>query len=1234
MKALRAVMLVALLVSFAGTAGAEVKLPAIFSDHLVLQRGTSVPVWGWAAPGESVKVTVDGVSASGTADKDGRWLVNLPSLPMSAAAVTMTVAGSGQPITVNDVLVGDVWVCSGQSNMQWGLSNAHNAKEEIPKADYPTIRFFKVPTTTALEPQSDCKAAWIVCSPATAGGFSAVGYFFGKEIALTQKVPVGLIGSYVGGTPAQAWTSLGGLDSDPALKAAYGDKAREFAATLPDIKAKHDAWLAAGGADYLEAVRRWNLANWQARQKGEQPPPRPQPPATPEPPKPGGTGTPTVLYNGMIAPLIPYAIKGVAWYQGESNAGQGLYRKLFVTMTADWRRQWGQGDFPFLYVQLPNYRPRATDPNASTSWALAREAQFLGLKALPNMGMAVTIDAGDGAEDRRSARGIEDAGAGRRFAEGFRRRGERRQVRLGEGVHRGQGRRGRLERRSQGAGRGPLRVGREPGGQSLQQRGPAGLALPHRCAGRAVNEERRGGAMKPVMMAALIVFGLTATAMTASAQAGSSILPARDPAPEGPAVAFLPQVAGKHPRLLIAAERVPGIVSFFNSDAGKLYRDQITAYVPGCTVPADRRTSAAWGQQYGLFRLPTVALHYVLTKDKASFDKSVAYLKWLAGQADWTRGGDQAVEDTPEAYAKVLETMKQLGPQGERNSDTTASFTMVGAALTFDWLYNDLDPAFREQFRKILWQHARAMYHGGHLAKNPGGGYWRGVPAYNHRWFRDWGMTLAALAAAEGKPEEQWLLGKIRDELQFMADWLPSDGSQHEGPAYGSSAGALGMTFQASDECLGTKHLEHPFFKSVGSYAMQMSAPGLQEAIYFADCGTRALSIHPFFLKTAADNRQADVLDGIRQATRINANRWGVRDYAWFSLLCDTPAVTGGSYAKLPTAAFLPDLGIGVMRDSWKDDAVAARFKCGPPGGYKLNAWREMRRATTGTLPYINVAHDHPDANSFVILGRGQYLAETDRYPLNPGKLSTGHNTILINGYGQVPQGRPDGDEWWQPGSGDMTNMGRITAWKDAGDVVVIEGEASGSYLAGPERRSGKNRPALERFRRTFIWVKGGYLLVLDDIRAPQPVDITWLVQGGRLETLDEAQGRYRLSKGEASCDFQLVADAPFTAKMGVSTANDHNRLLNWQQLQATAQAATLRWAAVFDPWGRKDLKVVLAPAGKDKATVTVTGAGISDTWQWQAATGAFESSGLRGARPGGFDVTVDAKSAAPPAPL
>ncbi|MBN2581963.1 MAG: heparinase II/III family protein, partial [Planctomycetes bacterium] len=431
----------------------------------------------------------------------------------------------------------------------------------------------------------------------------------------------------------------------------------------------------------------------------------------------------------------------------------------------------------------------------------------------------------------------------------------------------------------------------------------------------------------------------------------------------------------------------------------------------------------------------------------------------------------------------------------------------------------------------------------------------------------------------------------------------------------------------------GTRFLDSPFYRTAAAYTLQVSTPGMTESLYFADCHTVARSFHPFFLKTAATHKQADVMDGVRRAFQVNAKAWGTRDFTWLALIADDPSIQGGDYTKLSTVAMLPDLGIAVMRDSWQDGAVAARFKCGPMGGYKANAWRETAKDDKGNLPYLNVAHDHPDANSFILYGDGDYMAETDRYPLNPGKLSSSHNTILINGLGQAVNGRPEGQDWQQPGNGDMTRMGKIVSFKEAGDVVVVEGEAAGSYLTYTDRKTGKSRPALDRFRRTFIWVKGDYVLVFDDVRSPEPVEVTYLMQGAKQEPVDEAQGRYRLSKNKAQCEFQLVADAPLETKIGASTANDHSKLLNWQQLQATAKGAAVRFASVFDPWHKKELKVTLTTDGPDKATLTVTGAGLNDTWQWQAAKGQFEAATWHGTRSGGFDVTVDARTAAPPSP-
>jgi sialate O-acetylesterase len=384
---------------------ADVKLPAIFGDHMVLQQGAKLPVWGTADPGEKVSVTLGGESGSAVAGADGKWLVSLPPLPAGTTPLTMTVAGKNT-LTFTDVLIGDVWICSGQSNMEFGLGNECHAKDEIPKANLPLVHLFLVPKKASLTPEADVSAStppnplqghWVVCTPDNVikvggwNGFSAVGYYFGREIQQATGQPVGLIGTYWGGTPAQSWTSLEKLQSEPLLKH-YADDFAKTLAAYPQAMANFPAAQAA----YLSAVTKWKASDGlaptapidnaaKARAAALKLPPPPQAPANPE----ANAWVPTSLYNGMIAPLIPYAIKGAIWYQGESNAHAAPeYATLFPAMITDWRQRWGVGDFPFLFVQLARYQ----EPNAS--FAQLRESQLKTL-ALPNTGMAVAFDIGD-----------------------------------------------------------------------------------------------------------------------------------------------------------------------------------------------------------------------------------------------------------------------------------------------------------------------------------------------------------------------------------------------------------------------------------------------------------------------------------------------------------------------------------------------------------------------------------------------------------------------------------------------------------------------------------------------------------------------------------------------------------------------------------------------------------------------------------------------------------------------
>lgn len=339
--------LAAMLLVFAtSVASADVKLPKIFGDNMVLQQKTKAPVWGWAEPGEKVTVTLGDAKAETTANDQGKWLAKIDT-PAAGGPMTLVVQGKNE-IVYKNVLMGEVWVCSGQSNMDWGVGASLNPKEEIPNAKYPNIRLFLVPRTGAVtkaEPQSDFSQdlKWAECSPETVGGFSAVAYFFGRKLQQELNVPVGLINVSWGGTICETWTSKPALEAD---KDAFGP-------------------ILERGKNFQE----------------------------------GNPNQPAALYNGMISPLLPYAIRGAIWYQGESNVGRAeQYAKLFPAMISDWRKAWGQGDFPFLYVQLAPYcyagDHKTKTPNDSKQLAELWDAQVKTL-ALPNTGMAVTTDITD-----------------------------------------------------------------------------------------------------------------------------------------------------------------------------------------------------------------------------------------------------------------------------------------------------------------------------------------------------------------------------------------------------------------------------------------------------------------------------------------------------------------------------------------------------------------------------------------------------------------------------------------------------------------------------------------------------------------------------------------------------------------------------------------------------------------------------------------------------------------------
>ena len=517
-----------LLLTLVVTVSAEVRVPSLIGDNMVLQQGKKVRIWGWANPKERVSVEIAGSKATAVTDDNGRWQTMLGPLK-AGGPFTLNITGSNA-LSFKNILVGEVWVCSGQSNMEWPLINANNGAATVAQANYPEIRLFTVQKSTSSSPLEDVKGHWVVTTPDQAGQFSAVGYFFGRELHEKLKVPVGLIHTSWGGTPAEAWTSHEALASSSDLQPIldrYQDNLKDLPQRQQDFQRRLAEWtqknlyidegnkgerlgysapetntsdwqtmnlpqymetagLKMDGAiwfrkeinipanwagkdlelnlaaidDYdvtyfngtrvggigpetpnsymvprrykvpaelvktgrnVIAVRVFDSAGeggfgagkmsiaplgateadtiqlagpWSYKVELLLPPKSPDWGSRPEAPGPTNQNSPSVLYNAMIAPLIPMVIRGAIWYQGESNAGRAYqYRTLFPLMIRNWRNAWNEGDFPFYFVQLANWQPVKPDPDES-EWAELREAQSMALRQ-PQTGMAVIIDIGD-----------------------------------------------------------------------------------------------------------------------------------------------------------------------------------------------------------------------------------------------------------------------------------------------------------------------------------------------------------------------------------------------------------------------------------------------------------------------------------------------------------------------------------------------------------------------------------------------------------------------------------------------------------------------------------------------------------------------------------------------------------------------------------------------------------------------------------------------------------------------
>ncbi|MCG3150524.1 MAG: hypothetical protein PCFJNLEI_04010 [Verrucomicrobiae bacterium] len=370
-----------LLLAWTGPASATLQLPKMFSDHMVLQRDTTLPVWGWAEPNATITVQIAGQNVSTTADEKGRWQVQLAPLRTSTTPLELVVRAGQTTHTFRDVLVGDVWLCAGQSNMEFGVAGADNAAQVLATATNSLIRLLRVQAPQAPTPVRDLPHGWTTSTAQYLKSFSAVGYFFGSRIHQETGIPIGLIGIGWGGTAIELWLRFESLVDYPELA--------KFRENLEKKTADFNKF----SAELIEPMAAWVEQARQARAQNE---PLPVPPAVP--PHPGLTQGLAGIYNGRVAPLVPFGMKGVLWYQGEANGDEDdIYFHKMRALIGGWRQAWNHNALPFYFVQLANYQAATTNAAGGGPWTKLRMAQLKSLQ-IPKTGMAVAIDIGDASD--------------------------------------------------------------------------------------------------------------------------------------------------------------------------------------------------------------------------------------------------------------------------------------------------------------------------------------------------------------------------------------------------------------------------------------------------------------------------------------------------------------------------------------------------------------------------------------------------------------------------------------------------------------------------------------------------------------------------------------------------------------------------------------------------------------------------------------------------------------------
>lgn len=376
-KKITSIIFFALILLISNSVRAEVSLPDVLGNSMVLQQNQKVPIWGWAEVGETVKVSFGKQKLTVAADQKGKWRIDLKPLKTDFTPQVLIIEGKNK-IELKDILVGEIWLVSGQSNMQWTLFQSVNGEAETAKANNPNIRLFNVSREVAFKKKQEKLGTWKICNPESVKDFSGAGYYFGVELQKILNVPIGLINSSYGGSQAEAWTPVQYLTANPELKATV-ERTKIWEEERPRVK-----------VEYAEAIKKWREESEKQKASGAKPSPSPGVPDSLRDYRISSS-----IYDGMIEPLMPFAIRGAIWYQGESNEARAeQYNILLPTMIKAWRERWGEGNFPFGTVQLPNYRKVSDEPQEA-AWSFIREAQRKTALNDAKTGLIITIDIGE-----------------------------------------------------------------------------------------------------------------------------------------------------------------------------------------------------------------------------------------------------------------------------------------------------------------------------------------------------------------------------------------------------------------------------------------------------------------------------------------------------------------------------------------------------------------------------------------------------------------------------------------------------------------------------------------------------------------------------------------------------------------------------------------------------------------------------------------------------------------------